>query len=174
MSDQVLACLLEFTLPEVFFKSPSPVVHGDQAAIHPKIHFAFDLTEAEENVKTWKTSCMAFFDDWPLLPLWWSRQAFAELLGYYRSQTTTLQRRIISLFGFLSLSREVNYLASFITVGFIFTDSPNLKLNPNSKHPNTCANIQYCLIVNGESQGIILSTSEKQIQGILSWLLPNQ
>jgi len=45
-------CLLEFILPEVFFKSLSPAVAGDRASIHPKIHFAFDLTEAKENVKT--------------------------------------------------------------------------------------------------------------------------
>lgn len=61
--------------------------------IHPSIpesNVAFSLTEAKENVKTSNSSCMSFFDDWPLLPLWWPRQAFAELLWCYRSETTAL------------------------------------------------------------------------------------
>lgn len=41
---------------------------------------------------------------------------------------------------FLSLCREVSYLASFSTVLFIFTD---LWLKSNNKHPNNHVNIQY-------------------------------
>lgn len=147
VSDQVLACLLEFILPEVFFKSLSQAVHGDQASLHPKTHFAFDLTEAEENVRTSNTSCVSFFDDWPLLPLWWCRQAFVELFMCYRSQTTSHQRRatlaegkLSHLGSFLSLCREVSYLASFGIVLFIFTD---LQLKSNKKYPNSHVNIQY-------------------------------
>lgn len=96
------ACLLEFILLKVFFKSVSPAVHGDQASIHPKILFAFDLTEAKENVKTSDPSRTSFLDDCPLLPLWSSMQAFAELLRWCRAQTTTLQRRVTLVEGKLS------------------------------------------------------------------------
>lgn len=66
----------------------------------------------------------------------------------------------------------MSYLASFITVLFIFTDSPHLRLNPNSKYPNTYVNILCPLIVKGHSQGIILSTSEKTDPGHLELATP--
>lgn len=34
--DQILACLLEFILPEVFSRALSAAVHGDQASVRPK------------------------------------------------------------------------------------------------------------------------------------------
>lgn len=90
-----------------------------------------------------------------------------------RSYSCWREAFLLSCLGsFLSLCREVSYLASFITVLFIFTDSPHLRLNPNSKYPNTYVNILCPLIVKGHSQGIILSTSEKTDPGHLELATP--
>jgi len=73
---------------------------------------------------------------------------------------------------FLSLCREVSYLASFMTVLFIFTDSPHLRLNLKSRYPNMHVSIQYSLIVKGQSQGITLSTTKKTQPGHLELAAP--
>lgn len=60
MPDQVLACLLEFILPEVFSRALSAAVRGDQASVRPKKRFAFVLVYARETVKTTNALCISF------------------------------------------------------------------------------------------------------------------
>lgn len=126
------------------------------------------------------------FDDWAfLLPLW-SRRALAEWLGRYSSQTSTLQTsyscwweafflRCLGSFLYSAVCREVSLSSVLLLFSSFSTDSPHFILNPNIKYPDSHVNIQYSLIVKGQSQSIIFNVSgKKKAQGILCWLSLNQ
>lgn len=139
--DQVLACLLEFILPEVFSRAPSAAVDGDQASVCPKNHFAFVLVDARETVKTTNALYMWFlmtghfsFHCDPAGPLLNGQGVTALRPALFKQELLLLMGSFLfKLFWFLSVLcslQRSKFIQLVTTLLFIFYRQPSFQVKP--------------------------------------------